>query len=325
MPFKWGIIGLGSIAKQFATGLKAIEDAQLVAVGSRSLDKAKAFASEFGATTAYGSYEEVASDPIVDAIYIATPHSEHQAGAELCINAGKPTLVEKPFTINADQARKVIELARDKNVFLMEAMWTRFIPAMVKTRELIKSGAIGNVQLIQADFGFAGGFNPESRLFNPALGGGALLDVGVYPISLASSILGKPDRIGGFAKLGETGVDEVSTMMLGYPNGALAALTTAVRANTPQQAWIIGDSGTIHIHTPWWKPSSLTLRAKGKEDETFDLPLAGNGYNYEAVEVSECVAAGKTQSDVIPLDETLSIMETMDELRRQWGVKYPME
>ncbi|BDI32823.1 oxidoreductase [Capsulimonas corticalis] len=323
--FRWGIIGLGSIAGQFATGLQSVPDAELAAVASRTQEKADAFGEKFGAAKRYGSYRELAADPDIDAVYIATPHPMHAEDSILCLEAGKAVLTEKPFTINAAQARATIDAARANNVFLMEAMWTRFFPVMVKVRELIASQAIGDLRIVQADFGFRAGVNPEGRLFNPALGGGALLDVGSYCVSLASMLLGAPVQTTGVAHIGETGIDEQAAMLLRYSEGQIAVLSTAVRTNTPQEVYLIGTEGKIHIPSPWWKPSKLTLSRDGQETETLDLPYEGNGYNYQAVEVAECVRAGKTQSSVMPQDETLRIMETMDALRAQWGLKYPME
>ena len=196
---------------------------------------------------------------------------------------------------------------------------------MGKVRELVKDGAIGEVRMVQADFGFRAGFDPKSRLFNPELGGGALLDVGIYCLSFASMLLGTPEHVTGTATLGETGVDESSAMLLRYPQGAIAVLSTAVRLNTPHAATILGTEGKIRIHPPFWIPKALTLSRDGKDDETIELPYEGNGYNYEAQEVERCVGQGLTESPTMPLDETLTLMKTMDTLRAQWGVKYPME
>lgn len=323
-PFRWGILGLGSIARQFATGLKELPDAELIAVGSRTQEKADKFGNEFGASHCHASYEALANDPDVDAIYIATPHSAHREDALLCLDAGKAVLCEKPFTINAAQAEKVIQRAREKNVFCMEAMWSRFFPLIYRLRDLMAKGAIGEARMLYADFGFRAGINPESRLFNPAMGGGGLLDVGVYPISLASMLFGTPDAVTGLAHIGETGVDEQAGMVLRYDAGRLAVLSTGVRINTPQDAVILGTDGRITIHSPWWKPVRMTVSANGK-DEDVSMPFTGNGYQFEAQEVARCVRAGKMESDVMPLEETLAVMRTMDELRAQWGLKYPME
>lgn len=320
MATRWGILGCGSIAGRFAEGLKTASGAELAVVGSRSQEKAEAFGAKWGAGKAVGSYEALVSDPNVDVIYVATPHPMHVADSMLALNAGKAVLCEKPFTVNRAEAEKVVALARQKNLFLMEGHWSRFFPAMVTVREMLKAGAIGEPLMLTADFGFRAGVNPESRLFNLALAGGGLLDVGCYTISLASMVFGKPDQVAGVAQLGSTGVDELAAMALHFPGGQVAALTTGVRVNTPQDAFVLGSDGNLKISAPWWNPKQIIVKG-----ETHDIPFEGNGFNYEAVHVSECLAAGKTESDIMPLDETLNIMETMDTLRAQWGLKYPME
>ena len=322
---RWGILGTGNIARKFATGLAALDDADLVAVGSRSQAAADAFAGEFSIANRHISYGALAADPAVDVIYIATPQSLHKDNMLLCLQAGKAVLCEKPFTINAEEAQAAINAARSRNLFLMEAMWTRYLPIMAEVRRLIAIGAIGEVRMVAADFGYRAPFNAERRTFNPELGGGALLDVGVYPISLASMLLGEPERIASMAELGETGVDEQSAMVLGYPGGQLAVLYTAVRTTTPQDATIMGTDGFIRIHSQWWVPKAMTLHQAGKDPKLIELPFTGNGYNYEAAEVHACLRAGKLESEVMPLDETLAIMQTMDRIRAQWGMRYPME
>ena len=322
---RWGILGTGNIARKFAIGLQALDDAALLAVGSRSAESADRFADQFGAPRRHASYAALAADPEVDAIYVATPHSLHKENSLLCLEAGKPVLVEKPFTINAQEARELIDTARSRGVFLMEAMWTRYIPLMVELRRLLAEGAIGEVRMVAADFGYRTRYDPASRAFDPALGGGGLLDVGVYPISLASMIFGNATRIASLAHLGETGVDEQSAFILGYGQGQLAVLYTAVRTTTPQEAEIMGTEGSIRIHAPWWVPKAMTLARPGREPERMEVPFIGNGYNYEAAEVHRCLRAGLLESEVMPLDESLAIMETMDRIRDQWGLRYPME
>jgi predicted dehydrogenase len=321
----WGIISTGNIAKQFARGLAALPDAKLVAVGSRSKESADAFGDTFGVERRYTSYEALAADKDIDAVYVGTPHPFHKENSLLCLAAGKAVLCEKPFAINAHEAQEVISFARERRVFLMEAMWTRFVPVFVRLRSLLEQKAIGDIRMINVDFGFRTGFNPDGRLFKPALGGGALLDVGIYPLSLASLIFGRPERIVSMAHLGETGVDENTAMILGYPGGALAVLSTAIRTNTPHVAVINGTEGRITLPSRWWVPTRMTVEIFGKETTEYDLPMTGNGYNYEAAEVARCLRAGLLESDVMPLDETLAIMQTMDEIRAQWGLKYPME
>lgn len=322
---RWGILGTGSIATKFATGLAALPDAELAAVGSRTQVAADAFGDAFGVPHRHAGYEGLAADAEVDVVYIATPHSLHRQNSILCLQAGKAVLCEKPFTINAVEAEKIINLAREKGLFLMEAMWTRFLPAISKTRQLLAEGAIGEVRMIMADFGFRTSFDPQSRLLNPDLGGGALLDVGIYPISLTFMVLGPPSRVTSMAHIGQTGVDEQAAVILGYDQGQLAALTTAVRTQSAQEATLCGTEGQIRIHSPWWRGTTLTLSIRGREDQVLQFPLEGNGYNYEAAEVMDCLRRGKLESDVMPLHETLAIMKTMDQVRTQWGLKYPME
>ena len=323
---RWGIIGTGNIAHQFARGLQSVPDAELVAVGSRTKESANKFGDEFNVKHRHASYEALASDSSVDAVYIATPHTLHKENALQCLQNYKNVLVEKPFAVNAQEAQEVINFAREQGVFLMEAMWTRFFPAMVKLHDLVAAGAIGDVQLVQADFGFRmGTVKPEHRLFNPELAGGALLDVGIYPISFASMLFGKqPQRIVGMTNIGETGVDELSSVIFGYEHNQMAIATTAIRVNTAHEARVYGTEGQIHM-PDFWHPKELTLIRSGQPPQTFDLPFEGNGYNYEAIEVSNCLREGKTESAVIPLAETLAIMQTLDRIRADWGLKYPME
>ena len=322
---RWGVIGAGNIARKFAAGLGAVEGAELRAIGSRSRQKADAFGDEFGVPHRHAGYEALVGDPDVDAVYVATPHSLHAEHTILALAAGKAVLCEKPFAVNADQARRAIDVARREKLFLMEAMWTRFFPIMYRLRELLAEGGLGEIRMVTADFGFRAEVDPESRLFNPALGGGGLLDVGVYPVSLMSMVLGRPSRIASLAEIGVTGVDEQAAVVFGYPGGQLAVLETGVRTTTPQQAHVIGTEGRIRIHPPWWRPERMTIQRPGADDEEIHLPAEGNGFNYEAGEVARCIARGKTESGVMGLDETLAIMETLDEIRAQWGLKYPME
>lgn len=322
---RWGIMGPGSIAKRFTAGLKETPGAVLAAVGSRDLGRAEAFAGEYGYLRSHGSYEALVNDPNVDVIYVAVPHNGHRDGCLLALQAGKPVLCEKPFTMNRREAVEVVTAARKHGKFLMEGMWTRCFPIMQKVRELLAENAIGAVRMVEADFGFRAGFNPSSRLFDPNLGGGALMDVGIYCLSFASMILGAPDKVAGFATLGETGVDEQAVMNLIYKNGALAMLSTAVRTNTTHAATIFGEDGKIEIHSPFWMCSSMTVHRSGKDAETFKMPFTASGFQFEAMEVQRCLNAGLLDSPVMPLDETLELMGTMDELRRQWGVRYPSD
>jgi predicted dehydrogenase len=322
---RWGILSTGNIAHQFARGLSVIRDAELIAVGSRTQESANAFGDEFNVPRRYTSYEALAHDPDVDAIYIGTPHPMHAPNMLLCLEAGKAVLCEKPFTINAREAEGVIRRAREKRLFLMEAMWTRFAPAMAKVRELVAADAIGEVRMLTADFGFRFGFEPKHRLLNPELGGGGLLDVGIYPVSLSYMLFGAPDEIVSQAHLGETGVDEQTALIFKYSGGQLALLSCAVRTETPQEALIMGTKGRIKIAPTWWKPERFTLNISGQPEQVIDMPFTGNGYNYEALEVMNCLRAGLLESPIMPLDETLSIMRTLDAARAPWGLVYPGE
>ncbi len=320
---RWGILGTGSIARLFATGLTVLPDARLIAVGSRTQESADRFADEFHIAHRHASYDALVHDADVDVIYVATPHNLHRENTLLCLDAGKPVICEKPFAINMGEAADMVAKAREKNLFLMEAMWTRYLPVMVRVRELIASGLIGEVRMLTADFGFRTDFNAEARWFNLQFGGGALLDVGIYPVSLAFMIFGTPSQIQSLAHLGESGVDEQSAYLLGYSQGQLALLSSAVRTQTPHTAVINGTDGTITVND-WWHGRGYTLTRGGKT-EVVDLPFEGNGYNYEAAEVMACLHAGKLESEVMMLDESLEIMRTMDVMRAQWGLVYPME
>jgi predicted dehydrogenase len=324
-PIRWGILGTGTIANKFAEDLRLLPEAQLIAVGSRSQENAAIFAHRFDIPHRHASYAALAKDPQVDCVYVATPHPFHHENALFCLHAGKAVLCEKPFTLNATQAMEVMEVARRKKLLLMEAMWTRCFPLLRKIRELVAQQTLGEIQLVTADFGFRAEFDPKSRLFDPHLGGGALLDVGIYPVSLASMILGEPQEILGTAAIGKSGVDEQASVTLRYAGGQLAILHTSIRATTFCEAAIVGTRGAIKIHSPFWQPSEMTLIVDGKADEVISMPFEGHGYHFEASEFMQCLRNGQLESPVVPLNETLSIMRTLDILRGQFGLKYPME
>jgi predicted dehydrogenase len=321
---RWGIFGTGRIAGKFAEGLAVLPDAELVAVGSRTQAAADDFAGRYNVPRRHASYEALAEDKAVDALYVATPHSLHMENTMMGLEAGKAVLCEKPFAINAHQAEKMIKYARAKKLLVMEAMWTRFLPPMIRLREMLTAETIGDVRMLTADFGFRRA-GTDGRLFDPALGGGALLDVGIYPVSLASMIFGAPTQITGLAHLGETGVDEEAAVLLGHDGGKLAVLSTAIRVNTPQTACLCGTLGRVKLHTGWWRGAAMTLEMDAGGEEFLEFPFTGNGYQFEAIEFMECLHAGRAESAVMPLDETLSIMRTLDKLRAGWGLKYPGE
>lgn len=323
---RWGILGPGSIARQFAKGLSVLPDAELLGVGSRTQSRADGFADEFGAPRRYGSYEALAADPDIDVVYVATPHPMHKDHSVLCLKAGKAVLCEKPFTVNRKEAETVLRVAKEEKRFIMEAMWTRFLPIVERVREWLRAGIIGEPRMVQADFGFRAGFNPQSRLFDPALAGGGLLDVGVYCVSLASMVFGEaPHDVKTLADIGATNVDEQAAAVLGYSGGRLALFCCGVRTSTPQDALIMGTGGMIRLHPPFWRGTCATLSVAGNEPETVELPYAGTGYNCEAAAVGECLRAGRLECNVMPHKETLQVMETLDRIRAEWGLVYPME
>lgn len=323
--FRWGILAPGGIARKFATGLKALDDARAVAVGSRSLDRAKEFAAEYDVDRAYGSYEELARDPEVDAIYIATPHNYHKDTTILCLENGKAVLCEKPFAVSAGESEEMVAAAKANGVFLMEAMWTRFLPAWRQVRRWIDEGAIGEVRLVNATFGFRSGWNPESRILNADLAGGGILDVGVYVTSAAYWAMGRdPVDIVSEVHLGESGVDEQAAFVFRYDDGALAMLGCGVRTAMRHVALIYGTDGWIEVPHMFWNSTTATLH-KGDEATVFEEPHASNGYEFEAREVAECVRAGRSESSIMPLDETVRIMRTLDTIRGQAGLVYPFE
>jgi dihydrodiol dehydrogenase / D-xylose 1-dehydrogenase (NADP) len=323
--FKWGIMGTGFIANQFAKGLKVLDDAETLAVGSRTQKGADDFADIYGIPRRYSSYAELAHDPDIDIIYIATPNTYHFEHAMLCMEAGKAVLCEKPLMLNAKEAAKIIGYAREKKLFFMEAMWTRYLPVYDHVRKWMAEDAIGEVQIVQADFGFCREFGAEDRHLNMALGGGALLDVGVYPVAIASMIFGGPPAIlACTARLAATGADEQTAILMGYEKGQAALLSCSFGAALPSDAWIIGTKGSIRIRE-FWKATKAALVMEGVELKTADEPFLATGYEYEAMEVMRCIRAGMLESPTMPLDESLQIMETMDRVRGMIGLKYPGE
>jgi predicted dehydrogenase len=321
---RWGILGTGNIAGQFAAGLARLPDARIVAVASRTQRRAEAFGDGVGAPHRYGSYAALLDDPDVDVVYIATPHTEHCANTMAALRAGKHVLCEKPFALNASEAEAMVAEARRRELFLMEATWMRFLPLMDEVRRILAAGTIGAPRMLMADFGFQAPFDPASRLFDRRLGGGSLLDVGVYPVSLASLVFGPPATVHSMAHLGQTGVDEQAGVLLGYAGGALALLASATRVETPQEATICGERGRIRIHSRWWVPEIMTVTV-GVEQEVIHRPMLGNGYGHEAAEVMRCLRERRIESPLMPLDETLAIMRTLDAIRGQWGLVYPSE
>jgi predicted dehydrogenase len=305
---RWGIIGTGGIARAFAADLELTDSGTVAAVGSRSLEKAEAF----GHGRAHGSYEALVNDPEVDAVYVATPHPMHHANARLALESGKPALVEKAFTMNANEAKDLVGTAREKGVFLMEAMWTRFLPHMAEIRRLIAEGALGEIVTVIADHGQWFAQDPAFRLFAPELGGGALLDLGVYPVSFASMVLGTPERVVTLSTPAFTGVDGQTSILLGYASGAQAVINCTSSAVSPTTAAIVGTEARIEIERRWYGPSAFTFTPRDGEPRRFETHLEGHGLRLEADEVARCLEQGLPESPLLPLDETVSIMETMD-------------
>jgi predicted dehydrogenase len=322
---RWGILGAGSIAGRFSEALAALPEAETLAVGSRSQETADRFAEARGFSRAYPSYEDLAADPDVDIVYVATPHPFHAENMELCLRAGKAVLCEKPFTVNAAEARRLVALARERDLFLMEAMWTRFFPLMGRLRQMLSDGALGELRMLTVDFGFRAELDPSSRLFDPKLGGGAMLDVGVYCVSFASMVLGRPVRGTGLSHLGETGVDEQFAAILEHGGGRISAITAGTRTASPHEATVLGTEGYARIQSPWWRPEAMTISRPGQKDEVVREPTEENGFEYEAAEVMRCLAQGERESPVMPLDETVDVLEAMDEIRASWGLRYPDE
>jgi predicted dehydrogenase len=314
---RWGVIGTGGIAAAFTEDLDLTGSGGVVAVGSRKLETADEFADRFAIPGRHSSYESLVEDPTVDAVYVATPHPMHHGAALLALRAGKPVLVEKPFAMNAIEAREMTEAAHAEGLFAMEAMWTRFLPHVVEIRRLLAEGALGSIVSFTADHGQWFAEDRSSRLFAPDLGGGALLDLGVYPVSFASMVLGRPERIVAMIDPAFTGVDGQTSMLFGYAGGAQAVLTCTVGAETPTRAAIVGADARIEIDGPFYRPSSFELISRSGGSERFDPPHVGHGLRHQADEVARCIREGLLESPVMPLDETVAIAETMDAVLAQ--------
>jgi predicted dehydrogenase len=317
---RWGIIGPGRIASQVINDFPYVAGAEALAVASRSIERAQAFATDHGLARAYGSYAEIMSDQDVDAVYIATPHPQHYAIALAAVAAGKAALVEKTFTATVAGAEEIITAARHQRVFVMEAMWTRFQPAIVTARSLIDDGAIGEVRQVQADLGVDRPYDPADRLFDPAQGGGAMLDLGVYVVSFAQYFLGTPDRIAVNGSLTPTGVDAEAGVLLGYDDGRVATLLMSLKHHTPGAARIHGTKGWIEVPPRFHHPHRIVLCHKGQEPEIISRPPLGTGYSHELIEVTECIRAGRTESVIMPLSDTLAVQRILNGACEKLGV-----
>jgi len=325
--YHWGIVGLGRIARKFAEDLQRLPNARLHAVASTSHERAAAFASDFGAPHAFGSYEDMVSCPDLDVVYIATPHVLHFENAMMCLENGLPVLCEKPFAMNTFQARRMVEAARRNRVFFMEALWTRFIPAVDYALALVEQGEIGQVHTVKSDFGFNMPLDPGHRLFNKALGGGALLDIGIYPALLALLVLGKPkaEDIQASAAFGPTDVDETTVFTFKYPNQSIALGHASLTATTPIEAWIHGTLGAIYFYPRWHHAHKIRVsiyEGSNVVEREVDMPYEGWGYHYEAAHVMLCLDEGWLESDKLPLELSVELAETLDAIRERIGLAY---
>ena len=323
--FRWGILASGGIAQAFARDLSYFNNHIVAAVGSRSQESADAFAAEFPGCLAYGSYEDLVNDPSLDAIYVATPHPYHVSNTVLALNAGKPVLCEKPFTINAKEAREMKTAAAANGVALMEAMWARFLPHMRKVREIVASGVLGDIWAVEADHGQRLSDYANPRHWEPSLGGGALLDLGIYPISFAHMVLGKPDSITSSATFTDKGVDASSTAIFNYKSGAQAILTSNMMVSTPCRATICGTLGKIEIDRTFYNPASMRVIMHDGTTTEYPNDYKGHGLREQAKEFERVVRSGETSSPILTPDESIEIMGSLDEIRRQIGLIYPSE
>lgn len=318
---RWGILGPGKIAHKFAAALNHTPGAQLVAVASRDAERAKVFAAQFGAKQVYNDYRRLVEDPEVDIIYVATPHAFHCEHTELCLQHHKAVLCEKPLALNTKQVSRMIQTAREQNTFLMEGMWSRCLPFTRKIEELLE--VIGPVQHVRADFGFRAPVDPAGRLFDTALGGGSLLDVGIYPLFLATLLLGEPSGIYATGRLTGTGADEYCNIQLRYPGGQSASLLSSIGMQTGLTAEINGTSGRIEVPAPWYKTERFTqFMGFNEGQQEWLFPHHHNGYEYEAMEAMRCLQEGLTESPLLPHSFSLRLSRIMDEVRKQCGVVY---
>jgi predicted dehydrogenase len=322
-PIRWGILATGRIARDFTQDLALVDDAVAVAVASRSAEPAQRFAQAHGIARAHASWQALADDPDVDVVYVGTPHNAHYAAAKMMLEAGKAVLCEKPFTMTAAAARDLVETARGNDVFLAEAMWMRANPAVRRAVEWIDAGAIGEVKAVHAEFCVRAPLDPANRLRNPDLGGGALLDLGVYPVSLAQLILGTPTSVTATGKRTDLGVDETVGLLLGYASGAHAALSCSIASSGPVTATIIGESGHIEMPPQFHHPKVITLRPRDGAAQVEEFPYEGNGLRFQAIEVNRCLRAGLRESPILPQAATVAVMETLETALRQVGVVYP--
>ncbi|MFA9217776.1 MAG: Gfo/Idh/MocA family protein [Sphingomonadaceae bacterium] len=322
---RWGILGTGGIAHAFATALMETPGATLAAVGSRSVDSAEKFGREFGSPVAYGSYHELCNAPDIDIIYIGTPHPLHAENTTMALEGGKAVLCEKPFTMNLREAERVVALARAKQLFLMEAMWTRYMPALAELKRIVASGEIGAPRQLHADFGFNAPTDPAHRVNNRELGGGALLDLGIYPLSIAAAIMGPVKQVQALAEMSATGVDAQTGFNLLHEGGGMSVCSCSLLAKTPDVLTVSGPLGRIQMDAMFHRSPSLTVTLVDGSSRVVRTPWLGNGYVHEALEASRCVREGLLESPGMTLDETLVLMRVLDTIRGQIGLHYPAD
>ncbi len=325
---RWGILGCGRIARKFSSDLKLVEDAELIAAGSRSLEAAEKFANEFPVKHLHDSYEALVKNPEVDVIYVASPHGLHFDHVMLCLDHNKPVLCEKAFALNSNQAQKMIDKARAKGIFLMEALWTKFMPHYNKVLHLVKEGQLGTIKNVLVNFGFAPIPPVPARLFDPSLGGGSLLDIGIYNIFITISVLGRPDEIMASMIPASTGVDEQCSIVFKYKNGAIAQLFCSLSTNLATEADISGDKARIRLTSRFYEPSTTIEFYPGRPETKQIIPYdkePGWGYQYEARHVNDCLRKGRTESPIMTHADTMMLMEIMDEVRRIAGIRYEVD
>ena len=323
---RWGILGAGNIARKLAADLAFVDNAELVAIGSRSKEKATEFSREFAVAHVHHSYEDLAANPGVDVVYIATPHSHHHEHTLLCLENNKAVMCEKAFAVNYRQAREMVDKAREKKLFLMEAMWTRFLPHFNKMKSIVESGELGNISSVLINFGFRPRTPVLPRLFDPALAGGTILDIGVYNVFMAMSILGKPDGIMAGMTPAPTGVDEQCSVLFNYKNGSMAQLFSSFVAHLPTEADISGSKGRLKLTHRFYAPESTLEfypeKMDSKQIVSFHNPVQGWGYHYEVKHVCECLEMGLTESPLMTLGNSLDLMKVLDDIRQIAGIKY---
>ena len=320
--YRWGILGAGRIAEKFCSALCFVAGSEVYAVASRDIDKAKAYAAKYNATRFYNNYNDLVRDDNVDIIYIATPHVFHYEQTMLCLEHRKAVVCEKPMSVSHQLAAEMIATAVQNKVFLMEGFWTACMPFMEKIKVLVKEDIIGKPQYVSADFGFAAPKDLDGRLYNRALGGGSVLDVGIYPISFATIFLGEPSVIKAISRLSETGIDEYANVVMQYANGETAHVISAINFNTPVEAEIIGTKGSIRIANPWFKATDFSVHLNDDTIQNFSTPHLCNGFEHEIIEVMHCLDNGLLQSNKVPHNLTLSVSKIMDEILHQAGVVY---